>query len=55
MSTNIKYILQLCHDYSIPYLDVVRQYASLFKETDYKVITVYLIGKKSDEVITQTN
>ena len=54
-SVNKKYVLQLCHDYSIPYLDVARQYASLFKGTDYQVITVYLIGKKSDEVITQTD
>lgn len=50
-----KYVLQLCHDYSIPYLDVARQYASLFKCTDYQVITVYLIGKQSAEVITQTD
>ncbi len=50
-----KYVLQLCHDYSIPYLDVARQYASLFKGTDYQVITVYLLGKQSAEVITQTD
>ncbi len=53
--TAIKYVLQLCHDYSFPFLDVARQYASLFKGTDYKVITVYLIGKKDLEVIRQTD
>ncbi len=55
MTTKQKYVLQLCHDYSIPYLDVARQYASLFKNTEYQLITVYLIGKKSDLVIEQTD
>jgi len=50
-----KVILQLCHDYSVPYLDVARQYASLFKDTEYQVITVYLIGQKSVDVVTQTD
>lgn len=50
-----KYVLQLCHDYSVPYLDVARQYASLFKKTEYQVITVYLIGAKSDVVIQQSD
>lgn len=55
MSIKQKYILQLCHDYSIPYLDVARQYASLFKGTKYQVITVYLIGDKNADVIKQTD
>ena len=50
-----KYALQLCHDYTFPFLDVARQYASLFKGTDYRVITVYLVGKKNDDVIKQTD
>ena len=55
MSTKQKYALQLCHDYTFPFLDVARQYASLFKETQYKVITVYLVGKKNDDVVKQTD
>ncbi len=50
-----KYVLQLCHDYSMPYLDVARQYASLFKNTQYQCITVYLVGDKDDQVVQQTN
>ncbi len=52
---NKKTVLQLCHDYSVPYLDVARQYASLFKGTDYRVITVYLIGDKNSEVVHYTD
>jgi glycosyltransferase involved in cell wall biosynthesis len=54
MTSKQKYVLQLCHDYSIPYLDVARQYASLFKGTEYQLITAYLIGDKNDNVIEQT-
>jgi glycosyltransferase involved in cell wall biosynthesis len=50
-----KYVLQLCHDYSVPYLDVTRQYASLFKNTDYHIISVYLIGPPNDRVIKQSD
>ncbi len=50
-----KYVLQLCHDYTFPFLDVARQYASLFKGTDYKVINVYLVGEKNDDVVKQTD
>lgn len=55
-----KYILQICHCYYDPFLDCARQYAALFKDTSYKVITVFLTGKAdhsfkektgSDEVI----
>ena len=55
ISTNQKYVLQLCHDYSIPFLDVARQYSSLFKNTPYKVITVYLVGEKNNDVVRQTD
>ena len=50
-----KYVLQLCHDYTFPFLDVARQYASLFKGTQYTVITVYLVGNKNDDVVKQTD
>ncbi|MCU7937910.1 MAG: glycosyltransferase [gamma proteobacterium symbiont of Bathyaustriella thionipta] len=54
-SVNKKYVLQLCHDYTFPFLDVARQYASLFKGTEYKVITVYLVGEKNNDVVKQTD
>ncbi|MCW8929204.1 MAG: glycosyltransferase [Gammaproteobacteria bacterium] len=50
-----KYVLHLCHDYTIPFLDVARQYASLFKGTEYQVITVYLVGEKDQKVIDYTD
>ena len=55
-----KFVLQICHSYYDPFLDCARQYAVLFKDTPYKVITVFLSGKAdpniaekacSDEVI----
>jgi len=50
-----KYVLQLCHDYTFPFLDVARQYASLFKGTQYSIITVYLVGDKNNDVVRQTD
>lgn len=50
-----KYVLQLCHDYTFPFLDVARQYASLFKGTQYTIITVYLVGNKNNDVVRQTD
>jgi len=50
-TTDQKYVLQLCHGYQMPFLDVARQYASLFDATEYKVITVYLTGQKDQHVI----
>ena len=46
-----KWILQFCHGYDGPFMDCARQYAVLFKNTDYKVCTVYLTGEPSDEVV----
>ena len=46
------WILQFCHCHYGPFLDVARQYAALFKETPYKVLTVYLTGEPTDEAIT---
>ena len=46
-----KWILQFCHSYYGPFMDCVRQYAVLFKGTEYKVCTVYLTGEPSDEVV----
>jgi len=44
-----RWILQLCHGHSGPFLDVARQYAVLFKGTPFKVLTVYLTGEPSEE------
>ena len=48
---NDQWILQLCHSHYPPFLDCARQYAVLFKESNYKVLTVYLTGEPSEEVI----
>ena len=47
---NGRWILQLCHGYSGPFLDVARQYAVLFRDTPFKVLTVYLTGAPSQQV-----
>lgn len=44
-------ILQICHSYYPPFLDCARQYAALFNRTPYKVLTVYLTGQPSEEVM----
>lgn len=44
-------VLQICHSYYPPFLDCARQYAALFNGTQYKVLTVYLTGEPSDEVV----
>ena len=44
-------VIQFCHSYDAPFLDCARQYAALFHGTPYKVTTVYLTGKPSDEVV----
>jgi len=44
-----RWILQLCHGHSGPFLDVARQYAVLFANTPFKVLTVYLTGEPSEQ------
>lgn len=46
-----KWVLQFCHGYDGPFMDCARQYAVLFKDTEYKVCTVYLTGEPSEEVV----
>ena len=46
-----KWILQFCHSYYGPFMDCARQYAVLFKDTEYRVCTVYLTGEPCDEVV----
>ena len=43
-------VLQLCHGYKMPFFDVSQQYASLFKDTDFKVVTVFLTGPEDSNV-----
>ena len=43
-----RWILQFCHCHYGPFLDVARQYSSLFEGSRYKVLTVYLTGEASE-------
>lgn len=49
-----RHVLQLCHSYYAPFLDVARQYVSLFPEDHIAVTTVYLTGAADPEVAAQT-
>lgn len=44
------WVLQICHGYDGPFLDCARQYAVLFADSPYKVMTVYLSGKYDAQV-----
>jgi len=48
------WILHICHSYYPPFLDCARQYNALFKNTPYKVLTVYLTGDEDKEVVLAT-
>ncbi|MBN2645362.1 MAG: glycosyltransferase [Desulfuromonadaceae bacterium] len=48
--TSSPWIFQLCHGYTGPFLDCARQYAVLFKDSPYKVCTVYLTGAPDEDV-----
>ena len=49
-----RWIVQFCHCHYGPFADVARQYAALFDGSPYKVLTVYLTGKPSDEVAAKS-
>lgn len=49
-ASNQKWVLQIAHSYYPPFMDCARQYAVLFKGTEYKVLTVYLTGEENHEV-----
>lgn len=49
----MKTVLQICQNYHQPFLDCTRQYAALFKGSEYRVVTVFICGKKSDAVISE--
>jgi glycosyltransferase involved in cell wall biosynthesis len=46
-------VLLLCHNYTAPFLSVAKQYIRLFDDTPYNVVTVFLKGKESQEVIDE--
>lgn len=48
------WILHICHSYYPPFLDCARQYNTLFKDTPYKVLTVYLTGEQNVDVSRDT-
>jgi general stress protein 26 len=48
------WILHICHSYYPPFLDCARQYNALFKNTPYKVLTVYLTGEEDKDVVKDT-
>lgn len=50
MSNSEPWVLQFCHSYYGPFADCARQYAALFKGSDYRVTTVYLSGEPDAEV-----
>lgn len=45
-----KWVLQLCHGYGAPFDDVARQWAALFKGSEYRVLTVFLTGEPCQQV-----
>lgn len=49
-----RWILQFCHSHYGPFADVARQYAVLFKGSEYKVLTVYLTGEPNEAVRQQS-
>ncbi|MDR2014927.1 MAG: glycosyltransferase [Azoarcus sp.] len=51
MNNPSKAILQLCYGYYAPYTDCARQYARLFRDTPYKVVTVQLVGAPNEKVV----
>ena len=47
----MKKVIQICHSYGAPFLDVARQYATTLRSLGFSVTTVYVKGAESKEVI----
>lgn len=45
----MKAVLQICQNYHQPFLDCTRQYAALFRETDFTVVTVFICGEENSQ------
>ncbi len=46
----LKFALQICHNYLPPFFNIAQQYAWAFRDTEYRLITVFLSGEESQEV-----
>ena len=46
----MKKVIQICHSYGAPFLDIARQYATTLTLLGFSVTTVYVKGKESKEV-----
>lgn len=49
-----RWVIQFCHCHYGPFADVARQYAVLFRDTPYKVLTIYLTGQANEAVAAQS-
>lgn len=56
MNTSVRetWVLQLCHGYDMPFHDIARQYTTYLKALNFKVVTVFLTGKKNAEIAEYT-
>lgn len=50
---NQRKVLQVCHSYYPPYLDVARQYNALFDRREWRITTVFLTGARDPEIAAQ--
>ena len=48
-------VLQICHSYSPPFQDCARQYAALFKDSGYRVTTVFLTGVDNPAITAEVD
>ena len=46
-------VLHLCHAYKAPFAECARQYVELFRNSPYKVTTVFLIGEPDSRVASE--
>ncbi|WP_422409959.1 MULTISPECIES: glycosyltransferase [unclassified Endozoicomonas] len=53
--TKERWVLQLCHGYDMPFHDIARQYTRLLNKLNYKVLTVFLTGKKDSKIARYTD
>ena len=51
MTVIVKEVLQVCHSYDPPFLDIARQYATALRLLGFSVTTVYVKGDPSDRVL----
>ncbi|MRI31607.1 glycosyltransferase [Endozoicomonas sp. OPT23] len=49
-----KTILQICHSYNPPFLDIAKQYATAIRLAGYKVTTVYIKGDEDSQIAEES-